>query len=75
MRFLEFFAATSATRTRAGPMPAPPMSSWPGARGYLAVYLDGAELCGDPKGPLFRTIGRGTGTLTRTVLPQATRMR
>ena len=25
----------------------------------------------DPKGPLFRTIGRGTGKLTRTVLPQA----
>jgi hypothetical protein len=24
-----------------------------------------------PKGPLFRTIGRGTGKLTRTVLPQA----
>jgi integrase len=23
------------------------------------------------KGPLFRTIGRGTGLLTRTVLPQA----
>ena len=25
----------------------------------------------DPKGPLFRTIGRGAGRLTRTVLPQA----
>jgi integrase len=25
----------------------------------------------DPKGPLFRTIGRGTAKLTRTVLPQA----
>jgi hypothetical protein len=25
----------------------------------------------DPKGPLFRTIGRGTGLLTRTPLPQA----
>jgi integrase len=25
----------------------------------------------DPKGPLFRTIERGTGLLTRTVLPQA----
>jgi hypothetical protein len=23
-----------------------------------------------PTGPLFRTIGRGTGRLTRTVLPQ-----
>jgi site-specific recombinase XerD len=38
---------------------------------YLTAYLDGAELRGDPKGPLFRTIGRGTGQLTRTVLPQA----
>jgi site-specific recombinase XerC len=38
---------------------------------YLAAYLDGAGLRGDPKGPLFRTIGRGTGKLTRTVLPQA----
>jgi site-specific recombinase XerD len=38
---------------------------------YLTGYLDGAELRGDPKGPLFRTIGRGTGKLTRTVLPQA----
>jgi integrase/recombinase XerC len=38
---------------------------------YLTGYLDGAELSGDPKGPLFRTIGRGTGKLTRTVLPQA----
>jgi site-specific recombinase XerD len=38
---------------------------------YLTAYLDGAGLCGDPKGPLFRTIGRGTGQLTRTVLPQA----
>jgi integrase len=38
---------------------------------YLTAYLDGAELRGDPKGPLFRTIGRGTGKLPRTVLPQA----
>src|SRR5258708_33706000 len=39
---------------------------------YLTGYLDGgAGLRGDPKGPLFRTIGRGTGKLTRTVLPQA----
>src|ERR1700736_1240998 len=38
---------------------------------YLTAYLDGAELRGDPKGPLFRTIGRGTAQLTRTVLPQA----
>ena len=38
---------------------------------YLTGYLDGTDLRGDPKGPLFRTIGRGTGKLTRTVLPQA----
>jgi hypothetical protein len=38
---------------------------------YLVAYLDGAGLRDDPKGPLFRTIGRGTGKQTRTVLPQA----
>src|ERR1700737_1658667 len=38
---------------------------------YLIAYLDGASLRADPKGPLFRTIGRGTGKLSRTVLPQA----
>jgi site-specific recombinase XerD len=38
---------------------------------YLVAYLDGAAMRGDPKGPVFRTIGRGTGKLTRTVLPQA----
>ena len=38
---------------------------------YLIAYLDGAGLRADPKGPVFRTIGRGTGKLTRTVLPQA----
>jgi site-specific recombinase XerC len=38
---------------------------------YLVAYLDGAGLRDDPKGPLFRTIGRGTGKLTRIVLPQA----
>lgn len=38
---------------------------------YLVAYLDGANLRGDLKGPLFRTIGRGTAKLTRTVLPQA----
>jgi integrase len=37
----------------------------------LIAYLDGAGLRDDPKGPLFCTIGRGTGKLTRTVLPQA----
>ena len=38
---------------------------------YLIAYLDGVGLRGDPKGPLFRSIGRGTNRLTRTVLPQA----
>jgi site-specific recombinase XerD len=38
---------------------------------YMAAYLDLAALRADPKGPLFRTIGRGTGKLTRTPLPQA----
>ena len=38
---------------------------------YLIANLDGADLRGDPKGPLFRTIGRGTDKLTRRVLPQA----
>jgi site-specific recombinase XerD len=38
---------------------------------YLHAYIDGCALAGDPKGPLFRTIGRGTDTLTTTPLPQA----
>lgn len=38
---------------------------------YLQAYLDQAGISGDSKGPLFRTIGRGTGLLTRTPLPQA----
>jgi site-specific recombinase XerD len=37
---------------------------------YLSAYIEGAGLAGDPKGPLFRTIGRGTALLTRTPLPQ-----
>jgi integrase len=37
----------------------------------LTAYIDGADLAADPKGPLFRTIGRGTDELTRTPLPQA----
>jgi site-specific recombinase XerD len=38
---------------------------------YLHDYVDGCRLAGDPKGPLFRTIGRGTDALTATPLPQA----
>jgi integrase len=42
--------------------------TWPHS---LKSYLDGAGLLGDPKGPLFRTIERGTSLLTTTPLPQA----
>ena len=38
---------------------------------YLHAYLDETGIGEDPKGPLFRTIGRGTGRLTRSLLPQA----
>jgi len=39
---------------------------------YLTAYIEGADLAADPKGPLFRTIGRGKGRqLTCTPLPQA----
>jgi len=38
---------------------------------YLLAYLDGTGIAGDPKGPLFRTIQRGTGHLSTTALPQA----
>lgn len=38
---------------------------------YLVAYIERAGLADDPKGPLFRTIGRGTGRLTKTPLPQA----
>jgi site-specific recombinase XerD len=37
---------------------------------YLDAYIQGCGLADDPKGPLFRTIGRGTKQLTRTPLPQ-----
>jgi site-specific recombinase XerD len=38
---------------------------------YLHAYLDGTGIADDPKGPLFRTIRRGTGQLSPTPLPQA----
>jgi site-specific recombinase XerD len=38
---------------------------------YLHAYLDRTGIAGDPKGPLFRTIQRGTGHLSTTTLPQA----
>jgi integrase len=37
----------------------------------LLLKHDGTDLASDPQGPLFRTIGRGTGQLTRTPLLQA----
>ena len=38
---------------------------------YLTAYLERTGIMEDGKGPLFRTIGRGTGRLTATPLPQA----
>lgn len=38
---------------------------------YLSAYLDGCALREDRKGPLFRTIARGTRRLSDTPLPQA----
>jgi integrase/recombinase XerC len=42
---------------------------------YLHVYVDGCQLESDPKGPLFRTIGRGTGKLTTTFMAPGQRLR
>ena len=38
---------------------------------YLEAYIEAGQLRNDPRGPLFATIGRGTGQLTQTPLPQA----
>ncbi|NUY35900.1 tyrosine-type recombinase/integrase [Paraburkholderia sp. JPY303] len=38
---------------------------------YLHAYLEETGIAGEPKGPLFRTIARGTGLLSTTPLPQA----
>lgn len=38
---------------------------------YLEAYLEAGGLRNDPRGALFRTIGRGTNKLTETPLPQA----
>jgi site-specific recombinase XerD len=37
---------------------------------WLSAYIEGCGLTGDPKGPLFRTIARGTGKLSGSPLPQ-----
>jgi integrase/recombinase XerC len=38
---------------------------------YLHAYIEGCGLAADKRAPLFRTIARGTGQLSRTPLPQA----
>ncbi|OTP66206.1 tyrosine-type recombinase/integrase [Caballeronia sordidicola] len=38
---------------------------------YLHAYIDGANISGETKTPLFRTIQRGTGMLSATSIPQA----
>jgi len=38
---------------------------------YLDAYLDAEGLRDQPRSPLFRTIGRGTGQLSDSLLPQA----
>ena len=38
---------------------------------YLHACLVVTGIDSDPKGPLFRTIGRGTGQLSSTAIPQA----
>jgi len=38
---------------------------------YLHAYLVETRIGSDPKGPLFRTIGRGTGKLSTHALPQS----
>jgi len=42
---------------------------------YLHAYIDGCGLSDDRKGPLFRTIARGTGKLSATPLPRPMRSR
>ena len=42
---------------------------------YLIAYLDGAGLRDDPKGPLFRTIGRGTASSPARCCRRRTPMR
>lgn len=37
---------------------------------YLHAYLDAVGLAGDPRGPLFRTIARGTGQLSGHAMRQ-----
>ena len=48
-----------------------PMPCHPNLEQALLAYLDGNGVENRPKDPLLRTIGRNTGELTRTSLPQA----
>ena len=56
---------------RPEPLPSNPVPLLLEPQAYLHAYIDGCGLATDPKGPLFRTIGRGTDALTTTPLPQA----
>jgi integrase len=47
------------------------MPCHPVLEAYLRDYIQGTGIGADSKGPLFRTIGCGTGRLTRTALSQA----
>ncbi|MFG1342491.1 tyrosine-type recombinase/integrase [Xanthobacter autotrophicus] len=38
---------------------------------WLSAYIEGCGLSGDPRGPLFRTVARGTGQLSERVMVQA----
>ena len=49
-------------------MKCPATTAW---EAYLHTYIDGCGLNDGRKGPLFRTIARGTGKLSSTPLPQA----
>jgi integrase len=42
---------------------------------YLHAYIDGCSLADDLRGPLFRTIRRGTSQLTAPPCPRPTPMR
>ncbi len=83
LRILEFFAASirNAHTRRAYAGAAAEFLAWCEERGvasitaiqplHVTAYIDGCGLASDPKGALFRTIGRGRAVLTKTPLPQA----
>jgi hypothetical protein len=61
-------SGSSSTKSAASVTKCPAITT---SKRNLTAYIEGAGIADDPKGPLFRTIGRGTGELTRTPLPQA----